>query len=196
MPSVCLLQIVQQFRRSRTGLCIAFLQARRSADRLADHIYPGGDSMNHERVCSKVAVGTLVSILAIAFVVPGIARDRSGVLKASDLIGTKVEGVDGKNLGSIKDLVIDPERGDIQYAVLDFGGFAGIGDKYFAVPWQALQVNQDKKRLALDLHKKDLKDAPGFDKNNWPDLSEQQVVIYEFYEVPAPSEERTARSVQ
>jgi sporulation protein YlmC with PRC-barrel domain len=152
--------------------------------------------MTHRQLPSKLAVGTLAVVFAFALAAPGEARDRSGVLKASDLIGTKVEGVDGKNLGSIKDLVIDPESGDIQYAVLDFGGFAGIGDKYFAVPWQALQRDQDKKRLALDLHKKDLKDAPGFDKNNWPDLSEQQVVIYEFYEVPTPSEERTARSVQ
>lgn len=151
--------------------------------------------MNRVQFC-KTALAALIGIVALSIGAPGEARDRSGVLKASDLIGSKVEGVDGKNLGSIKDLVIDPQDGDIQYAVLDFGGFAGIGDKYFAVPWQALQVDQDKKRLALDLHKKDLKDAPGFDKNNWPDLTEQQVVIYEFYEVPVPNEERTAKSVQ
>jgi sporulation protein YlmC with PRC-barrel domain len=124
------------------------------------------------------------------------ARDRSGVLKASDLIGTKVEGADGKNVGSIRDLVVDPTDGHIQYAVLDYGGFAGIGDKYFAVPWQALQLDQDHKRVALDLHKKDLKDAPGFDKNHRPDLTEQQAVIYEFYEVPPPSEDHAAFSVQ
>ena len=152
--------------------------------------------MNGSRAISNVAVGALVGILALALGAPGEARDRSGVLKASDLIGTKVQGTDGKNLGNIKDLVINPEDGDIQYAVLDFGGFAGIGDKYFAVPWEALHIDKENNRLALDLHKKDLKDAPGFDKNNWPDLSEQQVVIYEFYEVPQPSEDRTARSVQ
>ena len=152
--------------------------------------------MHGFRAGSKVAVGALVGILALALGAPGEARDRSGVLKASDLIGTKVQGTDGKNLGNIKDLVINAEDGDIQYAVLDFGGFAGIGDKYFAVPWEALHFDKENNRLALDLHKKDLKDAPGFDKNNWPDLSEQQVVIYEFYEVPQPSEERTARPVQ
>ena len=152
--------------------------------------------MNGFRAGSKVAVGALVGILALALGAPGEARDRSGVLKASDLIGTKVQGTDGKNLGNIKDLVINAEDGDIQYAVLDFGGFAGIGDKYFAVPWEALHFDKENNRLALDLHKKDLKDAPGFDKNNWPDLSEQQVVIYEFYEVPQPSVDRTARSVQ
>ena len=151
--------------------------------------------MTRSNAGSKLAVGILVGMMAFALATIGEARDRSGVLKASDLIGTKVQGTDGKNLGNIKDLVINPQDGDIQYAVLDFGGFAGIGDKYFAVPWEALQIDQDNKRLALDLHKKELKDAPGFDKANWPDFSEQQVVIYEFYEVPAPSG-RTARSAE
>jgi len=150
--------------------------------------------MKRSNVRLAAIAGIVAGLLAFTFGTTGEARDRSGVLKASDVIGTKVQGTDGKNLGSIKDLVINPQDGDIQYAVLDFGGFAGIGDKYFAVPWEALQIDQDNKRLALDLHKKDLKDAPGFDKNNWPDFSEQQVVIYEFYEVPQPSEDRTARS--
>jgi sporulation protein YlmC with PRC-barrel domain len=116
------------------------------------------------------------------------ARDKSGVLKASDLIGMKVEGTDGKKLGDIKDLVIDPMDGDIDYAVLDYGGFLGVGDKYFAVPWEALQFSEDGKKVILDVTKKDLKQAPGFDKKQWPDLSsrEEAVVIYEFYGVPAP----------
>ena len=153
--------------------------------------------MNCSQAGSKVAAGLLVGvILTLGLGAPGEGRDRSGVLKVSDLIGTKVQGTDGKNLGTIKDLVIDPQEGDIQYAVLDFGGFAGIGDKYFAVPWEAIRIDQDKKHLALDLHKKDLKDAPGFDKDNWPDFNDQQVVIYEFYEVRPPNEERSARSVQ
>jgi hypothetical protein len=95
-------------------------------------------------------------------------------------------------------LVIDPEDGGVQNAVLDFGGFAGIGDKYFAVPWEALQLDKTNKKLSLDIHKKDLKDAPGFDKTNWPDLNLQQVVIYEFYEIPhliesTPSDSEDAR---
>ena len=116
------------------------------------------------------------------------ARDKSGVLKASQLIGMKVEGTDGKTLGDIKDLVVDPDDGSIDYAVLDFGGLAGIGDKYFAVPWQTLQFAHDKKKLLIDLTKKELKDAPGFDKKNWPDLSGRQQVltIYQYYDIPMP----------
>jgi sporulation protein YlmC with PRC-barrel domain len=140
------------------------------------------------------AFGALVVTLVTAFSLPAQARDKSGVLKASDLIGMNVQGTDGKKLGNIKDLVIDPEEGGIDYAVLEFGGFAGIGDKYFAVPWEALQLDQTNKKLSLDVHKKDLKNAPGFDKNNWPDLSLEEVDIYAFYEVPQPDRNQSARS--
>lgn len=147
-----------------------------------------------KKVLHLLAFGALVVTLVTAFSLPAQARDKSGVLKASDLIGMNVQGTDGKNLGDIKDLVIDPEEGGIEYAVLEFGGFAGIGDKYFAVPWEALQLDETNKKLSLDVHKKDLKNAPGFDKNNWPDLGLEQVVIYEFYEVPQPDREHSLRS--
>ena len=88
------------------------------------------------------------------------ARDKSGVLKGSDLIGLKVEGTDGKKLGTIKDLVINPTDGDVNYAVLDYGGFLGVNDKYFAVPWEALKINDDRKKALLDVTKKDLKTRP------------------------------------
>ena len=116
------------------------------------------------------------------------ARDKSGVLKGSDLIGLKVEGTDGKKLGTIKDLVINATDGDVKYAVLDYGGF---NDKYFSVPWEALKISDDRKKALLDVTKQDLKQAPGFDKRQWPDLGSraQTIVIYEFYGVPLPEEE-------
>jgi sporulation protein YlmC with PRC-barrel domain len=151
------------------------------------------------QVCGKTVVhllafGALVVTLVTALSLSAQARDKSGVLKASDLIGMTVHGPDGKKLGDIKDLVIDPEEGSVEYAVLEFGGFAGIGDKYFAVPWEALQLDQMNKKLSLDVHKKDLKNAPGFDKNNWPDLSLEEVDIYAFYEVPQPDRNQSVRS--
>jgi sporulation protein YlmC with PRC-barrel domain len=138
--------------------------------------------------------------MAFAFAVvclaagPADARDKNQVLKASDIIGMKVEDTEGKKLGSIRDLVLDDD-GEVQYAVLDFGGILGIGDKYFAVPWDALQRSEDNRRLSLDVSKKDLKQAPGFDKEHWPDLSDQQaqITIYEFYGVPSPKDEQINR---
>lgn len=147
-----------------------------------------------KKIVYLLAVGAIVVTLITAFDFPAQAKDESGVLRASELIGMTVLGNDGKKLGDIKDLVIDPEEGGIQYAVLDFGGFAGIGDKYFAVPWEALQLDQMNNKLSLDVHKKDLKNAPGFDKKNWPDLNLSQVMIYEFYEVPQPDQEIRLRS--
>jgi len=130
-------------------------------------------------------VGAGMIIAVSGAVIVADAKDKSGVLKASELIGMKVQGSDGKNLGKIRDLMIAPD-GAVRYAVLDFGGFLGIGDKYFAVPWDALQRTQNGKAIALDTTKRDLKQAPGFDKKHWPDFSDrqQEVVIYEFYEVP------------
>jgi sporulation protein YlmC with PRC-barrel domain len=118
------------------------------------------------------------------------ARDKSGVLKVSTVVGMKVQDTEGTNLGDIKDLVIDPVDGSIGYAVLDFGGFLGMGDKYFAVPWEALQWTPDHHAIVLDVTKKDLKRAPGFDKNKWPDLGseEQALIIYEYYGMPLPGD--------
>jgi sporulation protein YlmC with PRC-barrel domain len=136
----------------------------------------------------NLGIGFVLAILVITCLNFSEARDKSGVLKATSLIGKKVQGSDGKKLGSIKDLVIEPDDGEVQYAVLDFGGFLGVGDKYFAVPWEALQLTEDQKAVVLDVSKKDLKKAPGFDKNNWPDLGspEMAIVIYEYYGIPVP----------
>lgn len=136
---------------------------------------------------------TMSLLVAVVMMSTGAeARDKTGVLKASDVIGMKVEGTDGKSLGKIKDLVLDPDEGDVQYAVLDFGGFLGIKDKYFIVPWEAINFNPKGTKIVLDVSKRDLKNAPGFDKNHWPDFSDQQqqVMIYEFYEIPLPQGEK------
>ncbi len=132
-------------------------------------------------------------LLAVVRTSTGVeARDKTGVLKASDVIGMKVEGTNGKSLGTIKDLVLDPDEGDVQYAVLDFGGFLGIKDKYFIIPWEAITFTPNGKKIMLDVSKRDLKNAPGFDKNHWPDFSDQQqqMLIYEFYEIPFPQGEK------
>ena len=141
---------------------------------------------------------TLIISLLIAVVLIGTgaeARDKTGVLKASNVIGMKVESTEGKSLGKIKDLVLDPDEGDVQYAVLDFGGFLGIKDKYFVVPWEAIHFTPNGKKILLDVSKRDLKNAPGFDKNHWPDFSDEQqrVTIYEFYEVPLPQGEQQGK---
>ena len=105
--------------------------------------------------------------------------------KGSTIIGQKVANEQGQNLGEVQDIVIDPQTGQIAYAVLSFGGFLGIGDKYFAIPWQSLHQGKKGDNLVLNVEKERLKSAPGFDKNHWPDLNPQWAAqINEFYGVP------------
>jgi len=100
------------------------------------------------------------------------ARNARRVLSASTLKGDKVVNLQGEDLGKIEDLMIDLERGRVAYAVLSFGGFLGLGDKLFAIPWEALAVDTAEKRIVLNVDKELLKRAPGFDKNHWPDMTD------------------------
>ena len=107
------------------------------------------------------------------------------VLQASTVIGNKVLNPAGEQLGNLKELVIDLEEGHIAYAVLAFGGFLGLGDKLFAIPWEALMLNAKDNTFILDVDKDLLKEAPGFDKDHWPDDAQYEagwlLDIYEYY---------------
>ena len=104
-------------------------------------------------------------------------------LSATSLRKTNVVNRAGEDLGKIEDLMIDTGSGRVQYAVLDFGGFLGIGDKLFAVPLEAFEVDTANERLTLDVSKDRLDSAPGFDKSNWPSTADPTFVenVYEFY---------------
>lgn len=109
------------------------------------------------------------------------------VSRASKIIGTDVKNPKGENLGDIKDLVLDPESGQIVYAVVSYGGVLGMGSKLFAIPWSVLRWIRDKDYYVLDMDKETLKKAPGFDKKHWPDSSnkweQQREEINQFYRV-------------
>ena len=109
------------------------------------------------------------------------------VSRASKITGAKVKNTTGDSLGDIMDLVIDPDKGQVAYAVVAFGGVFGVGDKLFAIPWRALHWTADKEFYVLDLDKATLKNAPGFDKKHWPENSEkweqQRPALEQFYRV-------------
>lgn len=90
------------------------------------------------------------------------------ILSSSSLTGNDVENRQGESLGDIKDLMLDPRSGRVAYAVLDFGGFLGIGNKLFAVPLESMTLDTAAHRFVLDVDKERLENAPGFDKDNWP----------------------------
>lgn len=95
------------------------------------------------------------------------------LMGADTLIGNDVHNHKGEDLGDIKEIMLDTETGEICYAVLSFGGFLTIGEKLFAVPWKALTLDPDNKCFVLNEEKERLKSAPGFDKDNWPNMADQ-----------------------
>jgi sporulation protein YlmC with PRC-barrel domain len=100
-------------------------------------------------------------------------NSRPTVLSTSSITGDAVRNVKGEDLGVIKDLMVDLNNGQIVYAVLSFGGFLGLGDKLFAVPFSALKVCPDEHKFELDIDKENLQHAHGFDKDNWPDMADR-----------------------
>jgi hypothetical protein len=68
--------------------------------------------------------------------------------------------------------MLDVPAGRISYAVLSYGGALGMGEKLFAVSWEALVLDTKNKRFTLDVSKGHLKNAPGFDKDNWHNMSD------------------------
>lgn len=100
------------------------------------------------------------------------------MLRASHFIGAEVENTRGEVLGEIEDVVVDRADGSIAYAVLEVGGFWGLGETYYAMPWRALQPKIDDTGemdgFVLDVDKAQLQNAMGFDKDHWPTMADPQ----------------------
>lgn len=94
------------------------------------------------------------------------------LLSASTIEGTPVQNQAGEDLGEINELMIDLEKGRIAYAVLSFGGFLGLGDKLFALPWEALAISAGGDFFILNVSRERLEQAEGFDKDHWPDMAD------------------------
>jgi hypothetical protein len=102
--------------------------------------------------------------------------EKMGYWQGSRLIGTRVKDAQGKGAGKIEDLMID-ESGRVRFAVLSFGGLLGIGDKHFALPWNAMTFERDKNgyvdAVVLDVTKERLEKAPSFARDRWPDTNDR-----------------------
>jgi sporulation protein YlmC with PRC-barrel domain len=107
------------------------------------------------------------------------------VMDAATLKGDSVVNSSGEDLGTIEAIMLDVSGGRIAYAVLSFGGFLGMGSKYFAVPWSAFTLDAGEKRFILDVAKDRLENAPGFDKDHWPSMADRTwaTELHAYYDV-------------
>ena len=107
------------------------------------------------------------------------------LLSATSIEGTKVINAKDEKIGEIKDLMIDWENGSVAYAVLSFGGVMGLGEKLFAIPLEAFEFNthRDEEVVLLNVDKESLKEAPGFDKDNWPQNPDRAFIdsVFTYY---------------
>ena len=111
----------------------------------------------------------------------------TGTLIGSDKVeGTAVYGADSEKIGTIERVMIDKISGKVSYAVLSFGGFLGIGDDHYPLPWQSLKYDTNLEGYITGITQKQLEGAPKYGNDNswnWSDTSRTRSVN-DYYGVP------------
>jgi hypothetical protein len=114
------------------------------------------------------------------------ARETGTLIGSDKVEGTAVYGADRQKIGSIERVMIDKTSGRVSYAVLSFGGFLGIGDDHYPLPWQSLKYDIDLRGYISGITLKQLEGAPRYGNDNawnWSDASKTQSVN-DYYGVP------------
>lgn len=116
------------------------------------------------------------------------------IMGADTLVGNDVYNHRDEDIGDIKEIMLDMRSGRVGYAVLSYGGFLGMGEKLFAVPWSALKLDTANKRFVLNVEKDKLADAPGFDKDHWPDMADRSWItqVHSYYGTKPHSDDARA----
>jgi sporulation protein YlmC with PRC-barrel domain len=113
------------------------------------------------------SVGTAILGGGPPSLAPGPEVMAAHALRGDPVVNPKVYA-----LGRVEHIVLDVQRGRVAYAVLSFGGFLGLGEKLFAIPWSALTFDADRHRFILNIDRGVLEGAPGFDKSQWPPMAD------------------------
>jgi sporulation protein YlmC with PRC-barrel domain len=97
------------------------------------------------------------------------------ILTASSVMRDTIVDPSGEKLGSIKDVMLDVREGKIEYIVMESGGFLGIGEKLFAIPFRLLRIDPQNHAFVFNEDKEVIKNAPGFDKDHWPGTNDHSL---------------------
>lgn len=114
-----------------------------------------------------------------------VERASLNVISAETVIGTAVENRQGETLGTIKSVMIDKVSGRVVYAVLSFGGFLGLGERYHYLPWSVLSYDPSQTAYVLDIDKDKLRAAPTFEREGDVDFNDPSTGrrVYDYYGV-------------
>jgi sporulation protein YlmC with PRC-barrel domain len=106
------------------------------------------------------------------------------VISSERVEGTSVYNADGEKLGSIDDLMIDKRSGQVRYAVLEFGGFLGMGTDRYPLPWEILKYDTGKDGYVVNLDKSQLEGAPRYAQDSEPEYTQDYGrKVYDYYGV-------------
>jgi hypothetical protein len=110
-------------------------------------------------------------------------RETPRLISTAKIAGSNVENTKGEKLGHIEEIMIDKLTGRVDYAVLKYGSFLGLGGKLFALPWSVLRYDPQRDAYVVGIPDERLKNAPCFDAEAWPDMGDPiwGKGIYDYY---------------
>lgn len=111
--------------------------------------------------------------------------ERPAVVLTDRLENTRLRNADGLDVGVITEMVVDPRGGRIAYGIVELGGFLGIGERYFPVPWALFEATPDADALVLHVDRDRLRGAPQFTSDNRPDMADRRwaLAVHTYYGV-------------
>ena len=112
---------------------------------------------------------------------PLLPNQKGRYLTASSISGDKVVNLKEEHMGELKEVMLDLQSGRIDYFVIEFGGFLGMGVKYFAIPFRLLTLDPVNKRFVFNQSRESLEKAPGFDMDHWPDTNLHFDEVYSYW---------------
>jgi hypothetical protein len=113
-------------------------------------------------------------------------RETVSMIGSDKVEGTAVYGADNRRIGSVQRVMLDKISGKVAYAVMSFGGFLGIGEDYYPMPWSSLKYDTGLGGYRLAVTESQLKGAPKFNRStdwDWSDRSRDRAV-YDYYKQP------------
>ena len=110
------------------------------------------------------------------------SRETAALIGSDKVEGTAVYGADQKKIGNLERVMIDKISGKVAYAVISFGGFLGVGEDYYPVPWATLKYDTGLGGYLIGLTKEKLEQAPKYNKaTSWNWNRENDRRVYDYY---------------
>lgn len=114
-------------------------------------------------------------------------NETRNLISSSKVEGTTVYSLAGEKLGTIRNFMVDKFSGEADYAVLEFGGFLGLGSDNYPIPWEKLSYDTDKGGYVVDITREQLEDAPRYSVNEAPEYTDEYGrTVYGYYGLSYP----------